>query len=80
MDLIFNDIGVLALLILLLASFITSMVHGATGIAGGFLLAAVAAPILDLQLVVPVLSITLLISHGSRALFNIRQFHLETYF
>lgn len=46
------------------------MIHGATGIAGGFLLAAVAAPILGLHNVVPILSITLLISHGSRAFFN----------
>ena len=77
---IIAEIGVIPLLILLVASFITSMIHGATGIAGGFLLAAVAAPIMGLQNVVPVLSITLLISHGSRALFNARQFDKQTYF
>jgi uncharacterized membrane protein YfcA len=77
---IINDIGWLPFTILLLAAFVTSMVHGATGIAGGFLLTIVATPILGLKLVVPVISITLLISHGSRALFNVRQFDLKTYF
>lgn len=67
---ILASIGLLPLLLLLLTSFFTSMIHGATGIAGGFLLAAVAAPILGLHNVVPVLSITLLISHGARAFFN----------
>ena len=79
MDIIITDISALQLTILLIASLITSMVHGATGIAGGFLLAAAAAPILGLQVVVPVLSITLLISHGARALFNIKQFDKQTY-
>lgn len=55
------------------------MVHGATGIAGGFLLTIIAAPVLDLKTLIPVLSITLLISHGSRALFNIRQFDKSAY-
>lgn len=79
MNLIFDDIGVLSLIILLLTAFFTSMVHGATGIAGGFLLAAVAAPILGLNMVVPVLSITLLISHGSRAFFNIKEIDWQAY-
>jgi len=79
MDLILNDVGIVSLIILLLAAFFTSMIHGATGIAGGFLLAAVAAPILGLQIVVPVLSITLLISHGARAFFNIGQLDKQAF-
>ncbi len=79
MSLILNDIGITWLALLLLAAFFTSMIHGATGIAGGFLLAAVAAPILGLKIVVPVLSITLLISHGARAIFNVAQFDKDAY-
>lgn len=79
MSLIINEIGVLALIVLLLASFFTSMVHGATGVAGGLLLTVVAAPILGLHTLVPVLSITLLISHTARALFNIAQFDKQAY-
>jgi len=73
-DTILVDIGAIPLAVLLIASFCTSMIHGATGIAGGFLLAAVAAPILGVQAIVPVLSITLLISHGARAILNFKQF------
>jgi len=76
---ILGSIGLIPLIILLLASFVTSMIHGATGIAGGFLLAAIAAPIMGLQNVVPVLSITLLISHGARAFFNARQIDKHSY-
>ena len=79
MNVIFDEIGITSLAVLLLASFCTSMVHGATGIAGGFLLAAVAAPILGLQAVVPVLSITLLISHAARTLFNVTQFDKQAF-
>lgn len=73
------DVGTAALALLLFTSFVTSMVHGATGIAGGFLLAAVAAPILGLQNIVPILSIALLISHSARAILNIRQFDVRSY-
>ena len=74
-----GDVGLLPLLLLLLAAFATSMVHGATGIAGGFLLAVAAAPVLGLKAVVPVLSITMLISHGARAVFNVRQIDRSSY-
>lgn len=80
MNLIFDDIGVFSLFILIFVSFLTSMVHGATGIAGGFLLAAVAAPVLGLQSLVPVLSITLLISHSARAILNFTQIDWQAYF
>lgn len=80
MDSIWTELSLLSVAILLAAAFFTSMIHGATGIAGGFLLAVVAAPILGMKLVIPILSITLLISHGSRALLNMRQFDKTAYF
>ncbi len=76
---ILASIGLLPLIALLLVAFFTSMIHGATGIAGGFLLAAFAAPILGLKNVVPVLSITLLISHGARAFFNANKIDWQSY-
>lgn len=75
LNLLLQDIGWLALVYLLLVAFATSMIHGATGIAGGFLLAVAAAPILGIKAIVPVLSITMLISHGSRAIFNLSAFN-----
>lgn len=74
-----SQLGWVSILMLVAAAFVTSMIHGATGIAGGFLLTAVAAPILGLQSVVPVLSVTLLISHASRAVFNLRNFDAGVY-
>lgn len=77
---LFAELGWISISLLLVAAFVTSMIHGATGIAGGFLLTVIAAPIIGLQAVIPVLSITLLISHGSRALFNLAQFDKTAYF
>lgn len=68
------EMGWSAIILLMVAAFATSLIHGATGIAGGFLLTVIAAPIIGLQAVVPVLSITLIISHASRVLFNLDQF------
>lgn len=79
LDIILTEVGVVPLILLLIASFFSSLVHGATGIAGGFLLSAVAAPILGIQVVVPVLSIALLISHSARAILNIKQFDMFAY-
>ena len=62
-------IGLIAFLTLL-----TATIHGATGVAGGFLLSAAIAPIIGVAPIVPVVSIALLISHSSRALFNIKDF------
>lgn len=53
---------------------LTATIHGATGIAGGFLLSAAIAPIMGVAPVVPVISIALLISHSSRAVFNVKDF------
>jgi len=68
-----SELGIAPIILLLVVAFFTSMIHGAVGIGGGFLLTVVAAPIIGLQMIVPVLSVTLLISHGSRALFNFDQ-------
>ncbi len=63
------SIGLIAFLTLL-----TATIHGATGVAGGFLLSAAIAPIIGVAPIVPVISIALLISHSSRAIFNLKDF------
>jgi len=65
-------IGILAL--------ITSSIHGATGVAGGFLLSAAIAPIIGIAPIVPVMSVALLISHSSRALLNLKDFDRGAFF
>lgn len=56
---------------IVLGALVTSAIHGATGLAGGFLLAAMLAPIIGVKAVVPVMSIALLISHGARVALNL---------
>lgn len=54
----------------LAAAFVTSVIHGATGIGGGFLMAIVLAPLIGVQAVVPVLAVALTISGVARVFFN----------
>ena len=54
-------------------AILTATIHGATGVAGGFLLSAALAPIIGVAPIVPVISIALLISHSSRAIFNMKE-------
>lgn len=62
----------LVLLALCFAALLTSIIHGATGLAGGMLMAACLASLIGVKAVVPVMSVALLISHSSRALINYR--------
>ena len=71
---IFGELGPATLLIVGLAAIATAAIHGATGIAGGFLMAAVLALVIGVKPVVPVMSVALLISHTSRVLFNLKDF------
>lgn len=73
------DFGWLYIFAIVIAVLLTSILHGATGLAGGFLMGAAIAPIVGVQDLVPVMSIALLISHSSRALFNIRDFDRTAY-
>ncbi len=60
------------LLALCVAALFTSIIHGATGLAGGMLMAAALASLIGVKAVVPVMSVALLISHSSRALINFK--------
>lgn len=55
-------------------AFVTATIHGATGVAGGWLLTAALAPVIGVAPIVPVISVALLISHASRATMNFAHF------
>ncbi|MCK0167222.1 sulfite exporter TauE/SafE family protein [Jannaschia sp. S6380] len=54
----------------LAAAFVTSVVHGATGIGGGFLMAILLAELIGVKPVVPVLAVALTMSGVARLFFN----------
>jgi len=59
----------LHLLLLIAASaLLTAIVHGATGLAGGVLMAAILSHILGIKVAIPVMTCALLFSHSSRVL------------
>ena len=67
------------LLLLGISALVTAAIHGATGIAGGFLMAAILANFIGAKATVPVMSVALLISHSSRALLNAREFNRRAF-
>jgi uncharacterized membrane protein YfcA len=67
------EFGVGTLILVAIAAFVTSCIHGAVGLAGGFLMTAILALLIGVRPSVPVMSVALLISHGSRALMNFRE-------
>ncbi len=74
-----QEFGLLTIGLTLLAALVTSAIHGATGVAGGFLMAAAIAPLIGVKPIVPVMSVALLISHAARALLNVRDFDRPAY-
>jgi uncharacterized membrane protein YfcA len=75
----FAEFSTTTLVLIALVTLATSAIHGATGVAGGLLLSAALAPIIGVKPVVPTLSIALLISHGARALLNLKDFDRTAY-
>ncbi len=54
------------------SAFLTSVLHGATGMAGGILMAAILAHLVGIKAAVPVMTIALVFSHFSRAVMYAR--------
>ena len=75
-----QTIGIDTVLVILAIALLTSAVHGATGVAGGFLLSAAIAPIIGIKPIVPVISVALLISHSSRVILNAKHFDRSAFF
>ncbi len=74
MNFIFEDLSTATVIAVAVMALLTSIVHGATGVAGGFLLSAALAVVIGVAPIVPVVSVSLLISHGSRAVLNFKDF------
>jgi uncharacterized membrane protein YfcA len=65
---------------LLLASFATAVLHGAIGMAGGVIMAAILAHFIGIKAAVPVMTTALIISHFSRAILYFRDTDWKTAF
>lgn len=74
-----DTFGIGTLAIIAVLALMTSAVHGATGIAGGFLLSAALAPLIGVKPIVPLISVSLLISHSTRALLNFRNIDVKAF-
>jgi len=71
---LFADISPWILLVIAVSALITGAIHGASGVAGGFLMSAILATVIGVKPVVPIMSVALLISHTSRVFLNARDF------
>ena len=60
------------LLFIGVASFLTAILHGATGMAGGIMMAAILAHVIGIKVAVPVMTVALILSHLSRAIMYAR--------
>ena len=56
------------------AAVVTPSIHGAIGVAGGLLMTAILALLIDVRASVPIMSVALIISHGSRSLIYLGSF------
>ncbi|MCH8247986.1 MAG: sulfite exporter TauE/SafE family protein [Proteobacteria bacterium] len=66
------DLSLLVLAFVLLASFATAVLHGAIGMAGGVIMAAILSHFMSIKSAVPVMTCALIISHFSRAIMYFR--------
>ncbi|KPP83906.1 MAG: sulfolactate exporter TauE [Rhodobacteraceae bacterium HLUCCA08] len=69
-----DDFGLATLVAIAIAAIITSSIHGAIGLAGGLLMTATLALLIGVRASVPVMSIALIFSHGSRSLIYLKWF------
>ena len=74
------EIDFAILIVITFAALVTSAIHGATGVAGGFLMTAVLAVVIGVKPVIPIMSVALLISHSSRAILNVKNFDKSAFF
>ncbi len=66
------DLSLPLLALILFASFATAVLHGAIGMAGGVIMAAMLAHFIGIKSAVPVMTCALIISHFSRAILFFR--------
>lgn len=80
LETIVAEFGVSVLVLAGIAAIVTSSIHGSVGVAGGFLMTAALALLIGVRPVIPVMSIALIVSHGSRSLLNVRDFNATAFF
>ncbi len=61
------DLGVAVLAAVSIAAFLSGVLHGATGMAGGIVMASILAHLIGIKAAVPVMTVALVLSHASRA-------------
>jgi uncharacterized membrane protein YfcA len=66
------DLSVPLLAAILIAAFATAILHGAIGMAGGVIMAAILAHFIGIKAAVPVMTTALILSHLSRAVMYFR--------
>lgn len=74
------DLPAALLFLILLAGFLTGVLHGATGMAGGIVMAAILTQLIGIKAAFPVMTVTLLFSHASRVLLYAREADWPTAF
>ena len=62
------DLGIPVLAAITIASLLTGVLHGATGMAGGIVMASILAHLIGIKAAVPVMTVALILSHSSRAI------------
>ncbi len=72
------DFSYIALALIAGAAFLTAILHGATGMAGGVALAAVLSHFLGVKAAIPVTSCALIFSHGSRVFLHFKELDWRT--
>lgn len=68
-----SDLSPELLIVIVAASFATGVLHGATGMAGGVVMASILAHILGIKAAVPVMTCALVFSHLSRVILYFRE-------
>ncbi len=79
LDALVTEFGVLTLVAIFIAGFATSSIHGAVGVAGGMLMTGILALLIGVRASVPVMSIALIFSHGTRSLMNLQHIHVPAF-
>jgi uncharacterized membrane protein YfcA len=67
------ELGIVALAAIGVASLLAGILHGATGMAGGIVMASILAHMIGIKTAVPVMTVALIFSHLSRAIMYFRE-------
>jgi len=60
------DYSIMTLMAVMVCALLTGILHGATGMAGGILMAAILSHQIGIKMAIPVMTVALVISHSSR--------------